>query len=214
VNFERAALYVLAATAAATGAALASREPRHRPLAALLAFGIACDIAVAILPASLFGVRVAAAAAYPWAALAAVRRILEPRPRWRTSPSRLVPAFSLYIAAVFVFDLRDEQLAHAYAVAQLGIVVALGRCIWRWVTRSTSGRPSTWSERVAVAVACSEMLNVWAFLGIPGSWHLALTSYTLLWIVATAAHWRAYRCHPSTRASSSPAARSSRWRSR
>lgn len=136
------AVYVVEVGSCITAGALAWRRPQHWPLAALLALGLAADVALEVtaLP---FGARLVAGACYPWAALAVVRWVLKDSPRdarpadltGRTRRPHglfILLAFALYVSALLALGLRGPALAHAYAAAQTGVAVALGWTVWRW----------------------------------------------------------------------------------
>lgn len=82
------AVYALQLGCVGTGLALAWRRPEHRPLAALMALGLAVDVALELaLP---FAVRVALGTCYPWAAWAVARAVLSAEPVEARTGGRIV----------------------------------------------------------------------------------------------------------------------------
>lgn len=136
-----------------TGLALAWRRPKHRPIAALLALGLAVDVALELaLP---FAARVALGTCYPWAAWAVAKGVLRerdaggilpgrPRPRDRRTPAPLLIllAFALFVTAILASGVRGPALARCYAAAQIVVALGCGLAVWGWKAKRLGGSTS------------------------------------------------------------------------
>lgn len=134
-----AAVYAVQLGCVVSGTILARRRPEHRPIAALMALGLAVDVALELAPP--FAVRVALGTCYPWAAWAVARGVLGgkrgPWRGYRSGFARLslggIPlAFALFVCAILATGVRGPALARCYAAAQLFVALGCGRAVWRW----------------------------------------------------------------------------------
>ena len=199
------AFYTASALAMGTGAALARRVTVHRPVAALLALGLACDAVQRLVrplyvtaPRPLGGaarfwghVGQAAFSVYPWAVLAVALVVLGgARRRWALAVGA---AWACYDAVLVLgyraFELRERRLGWVYLGAQVVVVLGLTVAVTRW-WRSwrRTGRAPTTTEVVALAVAGSEAIILFGpmLLGMPWErWErMARPPYALVYLVA------------------------------
>lgn len=186
--------YALSGAAVISARTVAHYSPKHLPIARLLFFGLACDIALLCpIPRS---TAVIAGAVYPWAVTWVCARILgKPAPPTLRRPSRLVVIFSLYVAAMLVLDLRGRSIELAYSVAQGWLAVLLITLAVRWWRGRHEYNVTALS---AHACAAAEVLNAAGPLWmLPESWKLARTTYAAcycgLCTLQGAALWRRSR---------------------
>jgi hypothetical protein len=170
----------------------------------MFSVGIAGDAVLDVAGERSFAAREVAAALYPWAVLVTAGFVLARRPSSARTVQTLLELVA-YLVLLRVTGLRGRELAVAYLLAQFFIVARLLDRVMSWYRRPR--RPSaSATERIAVLASMTELLNIWAYAGLPGNWHLARTSYAMLWITSSYLHWRALSCRPSTpRTSQQPA---------
>lgn len=166
------AFLVISATATGTAVWLAVREREHRPVAAMLAFGLGCDVLQEVVrpvyleqPRPFSGAaRVAwhggqaAFAAYPWAVAAVALLVLAKRPRWSCVVGAGWLAYeALLVTGYRALELRGSRLGLVYLAAQALLVTGMGATVvpwWRqWWARWTADQvvPSLTEALVALA---------------------------------------------------------------
>lgn len=188
------AIYAAQALASGLAVALACRTRAHLPLAVLIPFGLACDVALEVVgPAPegwRFAVGVAVGSAYPWAVVGASWVALGRRGiDRRMSLAVLAAGWFLYVDDIITSGIRGAALARTYACAQAGVAVALALTVWAWRKRREA---RTVTATCAVICAAAEVANVPAYLGLP-SWWSARAVYALAYLALIAVQAHALR---------------------
>jgi hypothetical protein len=192
------ALYAASVLATGTAATLAVREPRHRPLAALFAWGLAADVVtLALRPAegwahplegaARLGFHVAQAAlgGYPLGVAASAAVVLGGAPP-RRAGTLLGVAWGLLVIGLVVsygpFALWDGRLERVYGVIQGLVVAALVVTAVRW-RRARGAEPRSVAELVVWAAGAVEVLNLAGPYLLGFSWwpRMARTAYGALY---------------------------------
>ncbi len=205
MNRADVAAYGASVLAVGTGVALARVERRHRPIAALFAVGLACDVLQAIVrPLYVDAVRPlsgtsrawghigqAAFTVYPWAVLAVALLVLaRARRRWAAVVGA---AWALYDAVLVLgyhrLDLRGHRLGWLYLVAQVAVVTGLAVVVTRWWRGWRKGGPAPTASEVVALAACGAEAIILAgpmLLGQPwDKWErMARPPYVLIYVVA------------------------------
>lgn len=193
-------LYALSAGAVGAAAARARREPRHRPLAALLVLGLAADLVVALLepdggwPHPLRGTARAAFhlaeslhAAYPLAVLGAAAAALVPGRRGLLTGIRgWAAAYLVVLVVAYPTGLWGGPLVRVYTGTQVLVVLGLGGVVGSWLRgRRWHPVPKTAPELLLLWAAAVETMNLAGpyFLGFARWFPLATGAYAIFYVV-------------------------------
>lgn len=203
-----AALDVLLALAALAAVALARRVPSHRPVAALLAWGLASDLAQPALRLAYDPHRVDGLVAGPWRALHALGVALHlswpaalvTAAAWCLLGRRwAVPALGALLAcsAAVVLRYSDQPAGVAdplYTWIAIGEAVLLVGILAAWA--KSAAWPLSVAAKVLLVLALAEV----ALLAGPylraepaRDWALAAPARALAWILCAVLQWSAWR---------------------